>query len=357
MTRLTYVRMGTLSGIAPSLRDALADRLELVDVDVLPYARRIGLAPFRLGAMAASRLQSPRPLWTRTTLWAKGIQSGLAHDGHLSPPGPVLFVGTRFACIPDPGLRYWVYTDRVAYEGAQGDPRYTSPSSPGWMEREERFLRGAQRVYLTAPSSVPFLTDHYGIDPGSVDVVAAGPSTNLGPPEHRDVCRRILFVGIEWDRKGGPDLVSALAQVRESGHRDVELEIVGCDPPGDLGSGVVRSGRIPHAEMGPVFSRADVLVLPSYHEASPIVLIEALLKGIPVVATTVGNNAWIVGDGGLCVEPGRPDLLAEAIRQVVERHPDFRRRAIQRGAVMAPVFNWQTIAGRMAADMLAAGDA
>lgn len=354
--RLTYVRMGTLSGIATSLRDTLAEQVELIDVDVLPYARRVGLVPFRLGAVASSYLQSPRPLWTRTALWAKGIQAALTRDGHLTPPGRVLFIGTRFACTLDPGLRYWVYTDRVAYEGARGDARFTSPSSPGWMEREQRFLRGAKRVYLTAPSSAPYLTGNYGVAPASVDVVAAGPNTDLGPPEYRDTCRRILFVGIEWDRKGGPDLVSAFAQVRRSGHENVELEIVGCDPQGDFGRGVVRSGRIPHAEMGPVFSRADLLVLPSYHEASPIVLIEALLKGIPVVATTVGNIPWIVGDGGLCVEPGRPDLLADAITLVIESHPDFRKRAIRRGEVMAPIFNWKTIAERMAADIVAADD-
>jgi glycosyltransferase involved in cell wall biosynthesis len=63
---------------------------------------------------------------------------------------------------------------------------------------------------------------------------------------------------------------------------------------------------------------ADVFVLPSHQEGLPVALMEAMSAGLPVVATIVGGVPDIVSDDveGLLVSPGRPDLLAEALRRV-----------------------------------------
>jgi glycosyltransferase involved in cell wall biosynthesis len=71
----------------------------------------------------------------------------------------------------------------------------------------------------------------------------------------------------------------------------------------------------------------DVLVLASDYECMPVVVMEAFALGTPIVATAVGDLPAVIEDGvaGLLVPPGRPDLLAAALRRLVD-DPDLRMR-------------------------------
>lgn len=75
---------------------------------------------------------------------------------------------------------------------------------------------------------------------------------------------------------------------------------------------------------------ADLLVLPSRYEAFGFVLVEAMLAGVPVVASRVGAIPEVVGDGALLVTPDRPDELAAAILTLAT-DPDRRRQLAARG--------------------------
>jgi glycosyltransferase involved in cell wall biosynthesis len=67
-----------------------------------------------------------------------------------------------------------------------------------------------------------------------------------------------------------------------------------------------------------VLDQLDVLVLPSWIEGLPIVVLEAMAHAKPVIATPVGGIAELVADGetGLLVPPREPGQLAEAIRSL-----------------------------------------
>jgi glycosyltransferase involved in cell wall biosynthesis len=284
--------------------------------------------------------------FTRTPIWPRALQKVLEDDEVLRRSSPVLCIATWLALEPDPLVPYWIYTDRPARERASGDRRFAPRSRRGWLEREAAFLRGARRIYLTGEYSTRTLIDEYEIPPDRIVVVGAAPNTALAPAEPRAVCRRLLFVGVDWKRKGGPDLLAAFAAARAD-YPELALEIVGCDPPGPLPDGTTVSGSVPHADMAAVFARSDVLVLPSYFEATPFVIYEALLQGIPVVSTNVANIPTMVGDSGMCVSPGRADELARAIRQVVAGYPAYRANAAHRGRTLAASQNWNAIAARM----------
>jgi glycosyltransferase involved in cell wall biosynthesis len=77
---------------------------------------------------------------------------------------------------------------------------------------------------------------------------------------------------------------------------------------------------------------ADVSVLPSFYEGLPIVAIESLAAGKPVVATAVDGTPEVVLQGltGLTVPPGDVPRLAEAITQIL-RSPELRRNLGSRG--------------------------
>ncbi len=90
----------------------------------------------------------------------------------------------------------------------------------------------------------------------------------------------------------------------------------------------------------------DLFVLPSRDEGFPVTIMEAMLAGIPVVATDVGSVRESVDDGttGLVVPPEDPAALAEAIRRLIDDPAmrtslgaEARRRGVERFTVEATV--------------------
>ena len=90
----------------------------------------------------------------------------------------------------------------------------------------------------------------------------------------------------------------------------------------DLGGRVFFAGQVGRAALPPLLRSADLLVNINQHEPSAITSIQAMACGTPVVASAVGGQVDAVVDGttGILVEPGRPALLAQRIRQLLA-HP------------------------------------
>jgi glycosyltransferase involved in cell wall biosynthesis len=66
-----------------------------------------------------------------------------------------------------------------------------------------------------------------------------------------------------------------------------------------------------------LYSAADVFVLSSRSEGLPMVILESMMAGLPVIATCVGGVPDAVGDNGLLVEPANPRQLAVAMERII----------------------------------------
>jgi glycosyltransferase involved in cell wall biosynthesis len=88
----------------------------------------------------------------------------------------------------------------------------------------------------------------------------------------------------------------------------------------------------PRLDMPEVLKVLDLYVLPSLWEGLPIVLLEAMAAGCPIVATNVGGNhmAVVHGENGSLVEPGNPAALAQEIIRVLDDE-QLRSRYVKRG--------------------------
>jgi glycosyltransferase involved in cell wall biosynthesis len=265
---------------------------------------------------------------------------------------PALFLQTVPALVLNGDVRYGIYTDRVGREGAATGGVHASRFTASWLEREEAFLRSAHGVYVMGPSTRDVLIEDYGISKSRIMVVGAGSNAPLGSPVPSRPCRRLLFVGTQWELKGGPDLLSAFIRVKVE-FPDLELLLVGSAPREPLPGGVTSLGYVPHEGMDAVYSDGDLLVIPTRMEAFGIALVEGLIKGLPCIASTVGNQPWIVGDGGLCVAPGDVDGLVAAIRSVVMDHDGYRVRARERSVELRRTFRWEHVAATIVNDLAA----
>src|SRR5215218_2319170 len=147
---------------------------------------------------------------------------------------------------------------------------------------------------------------------------------------------RILYVGLLTPRKGVLDLLEASRLLRERGVAH-ELWLLGGTPDeGPAAEAEVRAGldgsakllgtRAPE-EMPAEFAAADVFCLPSWWEAMPLSVLEAMAAGLPVVATDVGDVGRAVADGvsGHVVPVRSPEKLAEALEPLLT-DPGLRRR-------------------------------
>jgi colanic acid/amylovoran biosynthesis glycosyltransferase len=194
-----------------------------------------------------------------------------------------------------------------------------------------------------------------------LQVVHCGVDLEAFPPVGREASAgfSILSVGRLVAVKGYGVLVEAVASL-VAADLDARLTLVGDGPQRGaleafvsqrgLSDRVRFAGRVGQDEIGAYYRAADVFCLPSFAEGVPVVLMEAMASGLPVVSTRVNGIPELVEDGvsGLLVAPGRSDLLAAALRELAE-DPAHRAELGQAGrARVAEAFEVDACAAQLA---------
>lgn len=159
------------------------------------------------------------------------------------------------------------------------------------------------------------------------------------PPAHatgeiKDKTIRLLFVGAVGKLKGEKDLIEALALLQKPGV-DVKASFLGygadglakaCNEAG-ISEMIEHLGPVRMDERAEFYRRADIFVLPTYAEAMPISVMEAMAAGLPVISTAVGGIPEIITDGeeGILLPCGDAQALAENIA-LLASDPEKRMR-------------------------------
>lgn len=153
---------------------------------------------------------------------------------------------------------------------------------------------------------------------------------------------RLLFIGRLSAVKGVRILIDAMSNILQV-HPDTKLTVIGdgpdrsvlTDKSAPLGDAVTFLGYQSQAEVAQALQETDMLVLPSFAEGVPVVLMEAMAAAKPVVCTQVAGVSELVahGESGLIVPPGDTDALAAAIIALAE-DKDRRDRMGQMGREM-----------------------
>ncbi len=191
-------------------------------------------------------------------------------------------------------------------------------------------------------------------------VVHIGGAVNLtevpAPNPLKDyTTNRILFIGTEFTRKGGPQLLKAFAIVRQT-IPTAELHIAGPHTLDNLPPGVIFHGHLSKAEpaqnakLEELFRTSTLFVLPSLYEPFGIAPLEAMLYQIPAIVT----NAWALrecvtpGVNGDLVEKGNPEDLAAKITQLLSDPTRLATMGQQAREIVLTQYTWPTIANRIA---------
>lgn len=202
---------------------------------------------------------------------------------------------------------------------------------PGPRRRLEWALpRAARVVAVSHPLAKAAVA--LGAAPDRVDVVRNGVDARHFQPRDRGEARRalgqapdvpiVLYVGRIEREKGALDLVHAFAR-RHTQSPPAKLVMVGdgsalgeCRTTAmALGANVEWTGALPHDQIPRWLAACDTLALPSWHEGTPNVVLEAIASGRRVVATRVGGVPDVINSDalGLLVNPKDVPALAEAL--------------------------------------------
>lgn len=146
------------------------------------------------------------------------------------------------------------------------------------------------------------------------EVAAAG-----ARPRREEV--EILYLGgFDNPVKGGAVLLEALPELlRRCPGARVRLAGPG-ESPGGLPEGVRWEGWLDEAAKERAFAAADLFAMPSLSEGLPVALLEAMARGLPIVASRVGGVPEVATDGvdAVLVEPGDAAELAGRLADLVE---------------------------------------
>jgi len=199
---------------------------------------------------------------------------------------------------------------------------------------ERRYLRGTQAMIFVSRWVRDRTIRRYRVTPrlntvvpNAVDTERLAPAGPSGGLDSRALGDRptVVFAGRLLALKGIDTLFRAMARIDSR----VVLALAG---PGDQapwkalarGLGLEEHrykflGRVPYAEMPDLYRSADAVVLPSFTESCPLVALEAMACGTPIIAADSGGVPEVVRDGetGWLFPPGDANALAARIEAVL----------------------------------------
>jgi glycosyltransferase involved in cell wall biosynthesis len=250
-----------------------------------------------------------------------------------------------------PEVPHFVYTDHTHLANVNY-PNFHRKQlfSQKWIDLEKQIYSNAALTFVRSSNIQRSLIDQYRYPAERVICVYAGSNVTVvnDLTWHKDyAAKKILYVGIDWKRKGGPELVQAFRQILTK-HPDASLTIVGADPAIDVPNCTVL-GRIPPEKLAPYYEEATIFCLPTHLEPFGIAFLEAMQARLPIIGTRVGAIPDFVQDGwnGYLVKPGDVQSLLEALLKLLD-HPDQRREFGERGFALAEErYSWEAVGKRL----------
>ncbi len=369
--RIAFIKEGLFSHTNTSVGKLLAEtfpELELETIDVFDDVLRRNKWVVLMNLWAIARLYGRSGLASRSAIQQCFYQTpflfhkirNLLHQRLEGRAGEFAF-SFQTQSIYDgslPGLPHFVYTDHthlanLDYPGFE--PRQLH--APAWIELEKQIYANATRTFTMSKHIERSIVEQYAGDPRRVSCVYAGSNTVIkSVPLNNDnyTNKHILFVGVDWERKGGPELIEAFKRVLHK-HPDARLTIVGCSPQISLSNCQVV-GRVPVDQVALYYPQASVLCLPSRLEPFGIVCIESYMHKVPVVASRIGALPDFIdhGKSGLLVDPSNAPQFAAALIELIEDPAKCQRFGAAGYASVKDRYTWESVGHHLHDEITAA---
>lgn len=303
-------------------------------------------------------------------VWLAAEKPSIVHFHNPHPPGALLEASRACAEL---GIPYVISTHGfVEFNDFSRGFR-----APFWQKRLiDRFVRqpivkvvrGAARVLMLSPLEEPILLG-MGADIDQLEVVSNGVDPyfveDIQDEERRQLIDRfnlpkdkllMLFVGNHTRNKGLDVFLRAVLKMNRQAvaviagairsHTEHARLLTDCGVA-ENESRVVFTDFITKEELRALYKSADIFVFPSRADTLPLVILEAMASGLPVVSTRVGGIPYeVTPETGILLEPGDAATLAEALDRLCSDEALRQTMGTAGRERVCRLFNWQTSAQR-----------
>ena len=157
-----------------------------------------------------------------------------------------------------------------------------------------------------------------------------------------------MFLANHTPNKGLPILLEAFAGLDRpftlivGGEKRQEIDYSLADEPRRPDQRVIVTGRLADDDLGALFRRADLFVFPTLADTFPLVVLEAMAHGLPVVASRVGGIPYQIDEScGRLVEAGDVSGLRRAVKAMADDPEARRAMGIRAAARAESLFTWE----------------
>ena len=276
--------------------------------------------------------------------------------GRLAKPGDIML---SFGTLFNPKHLRWdrpyvVFKDYTTVLAARS--RLSSLPVHGkdldrWMQQEGDVCRNAALVFTASDNTRRSIIHDYGVPSERVVTVGEGLCFDDVPEAAvtNEPCRNSLFVGKDFERKGGRTVLAAF-QMLLTKLPDTQLTVLGPEAPRTLPRNVSWPGLMADRErVRGYFRSADIFVMPSLTEPFGLVFLEAMAHGVPCIGSRRDAMPEIIDDGktGFLVEPDDAGALCEKLSFLLQNSRVAREMGRRGYEKVVSRFLWPHVAQRM----------
>lgn len=300
--------VGAWSGIPFFMRRSLATHAKLIDIG--PLREKFELL-MKVKQVAYSRVLKKNFLRHRSPHILKGYARQIERAVRLHRPDLILSPGTLPIAYLDTDIPIVFWTDATFASMLDFYPDFSDLAKEtleqGHSAEQAALDRCALAIYSSSWAAASACAD-YGADPAKVRTIPFGANLAHEPTgedvaaaiskRSSDVCR-LLFIGVDWRRKGGDIAQAVAAELNGLGMR-TELSVVGCAPDGPTPDYVRPLGFISKTSetgmrtLADLISQSHFLIVPSRADCTPVVFNEAGAYGVPSISTNVGGIGSVI---------------------------------------------------------------
>ena len=216
-------------------------------------------------------------------------------------------------------------------------------------DKAVEFYKKCKGIFTMGQWLVDDLVSNTGIDSGKVHAIGGGCNADISAIDRSGKqSNKILFVGKEFERKGGEVVLEAFRILKKEKMPDAELYIAGPENwplPVEIPEGVKFLGLMRPEKLAEYYNLCDIFVMPSRSEPFGIVFAEALIFGLPCIARNAFSMKEIITEGknGYLIDEENPVELADKMHLLLHNE-DIKNYVTSHQEAYRKKYSWDTIA-------------
>lgn len=219
---------------------------------------------------------------------------------------------------------------------------------------ERNAIQNATHLIYSSSWAAQSAVNDYGASPERISLLSFGANL-LQIPHKKDLntgrpgssCN-LLFLGVQWERKGGPIAHETFIELKQRGV-DCKLTVVGCNPALEKEEGLHiipfldKNDPAQAEELAALLMEADFLLVPTRADCTPVVFSEAAAFGVPVITSLTGGTGSVIKNGrnGFCLSmEARGKAYADLIEELWLNKENYRQLRLDSRAEYDERLNW-----------------